>query len=808
MSSSAESSPSKKKGKGNAKPKKDTGAVLDREMVAPICGLTAPESVAKEKFYITTAINYTNGDPHAGHAYEAITSDVIARYHRRYGRDVFFLTGSDEHGQKVEQSAIKQGVSPQDIADKYSQGFKQLNKQLNISNDYYIRTTAPHHAEFCRSLWKRVRDKGDIYLKDYVGWYNVHEEKYVTDKEAEADNYQDEYGRPYEKKSEESYFFRMSKYQDALLEYIQEKNPLFIQPESRKREILAFLSEPLQDLCVSRTVCQWGIKCPEDPDYTGNKSHVMYVWFDALSNYASGVNYLDCKEDPYNWKRFWPTDVHIIGKDITRFHCVIWPTMLMSADLPLPRTVFGHGFVQAEGGIKMSKSLGNVVDPVEVLKIYPSDSVRFYIARATTYGEDLSFSLNALCADHNALLKDNLGNLLHRATSLCAAYCDGEIPEESTELLNGGFPFDLDGLRNLFEVAFSTRPADTMMDAETSTKDEKLREHISICRSGFAFQMKSGADAVTSAIASINSYLQELHPWNVRGDDAASVAKRRGSVRGALEGIYAAAHFLQPYCPNMAVTLFHKIGVKPTYIPALSANFDNLPPGTKTYVGPILFKQLGPGIGEVDSAEFGGKKVKQTQADIEAGRAAKKAEKEAIRKRQVAAASQPVFTKMEFKVGRILEIWPHPNSDKLFCEKIDVGEEMPREIVSGLQRHYEAKDLKSKLVVVATNLKARKLANVLSSGMVICASAPDGSAVEILEPPADSEVGERIGLKGEDPNEFEPEAPNRVDRKKIFEEVAKDLKTNDDRAATWNGVTLHTSKGSCTVKTLQNTPLR
>ena len=270
--------------------------------------------MATEKFYITTAINYTNGPPHMGHAYEAVTTDVLARYHRRAGRDVFFLTGADEHGQKVEQSAAKMGRTPQAHADEYAAGFQALNARLGISNDYYVRTSSKMHEDQVRTLWRRVRDVGDIYLTTYEGWYNVHEEQYVTDTEAATSDYKDQYGRPFEKKCEESYFFRMSKYQDRLIEHIK-ANPAFIQPATRRSEMLQFLSEPLRDLCISRTVCQWGVQCPEDPDYTGSENHVMYVWFDALTNYLTGIGYFE--ENSEN-ARYWPA-LHIIGKDICRF---------------------------------------------------------------------------------------------------------------------------------------------------------------------------------------------------------------------------------------------------------------------------------------------------------------------------------------------------------------------------------------------------------------------------------------------------------------------------------------------------------
>ena len=336
---------------------------------------TAPKSGKGEKFYLTTAINYTNGPPHVGHAYEAITSDVISRYHRVYGRQVFFLTGTDEHGQKIADTAEKAGVKPIDICDKYAGQFQDLNAKLSISNDGYIRTTQPHHHKLVQLLWQRVEKKGDIYLDRFSGYYNVREETFITDHDAEQSDFKDPVsGVPLEKREEESYFFKMSKYHDRLVEHIK-THPEFIQPELRRNEILARLREPLRDLSVSRNTFSWGIPVPN-----GN-GHVMYVWFDALSNYLSGVGWPDGQH-----KSMWPADVHIIGKDILWFHTVIWPTMLMSAGVDLPKTVFGHGFVSDKDGVKMSKSLGNVIDPYDMLQKYGSDTLRFFITRAAPYG--------------------------------------------------------------------------------------------------------------------------------------------------------------------------------------------------------------------------------------------------------------------------------------------------------------------------------------------------------------------------------------------------------------------------------------
>eukprot|EP00750_Incisomonas_marina_P014021 INCI17585.3.p2 GENE.INCI17585.3~~INCI17585.3.p2 ORF type:complete len:551 (+),score=117.91 INCI17585.3:119-1771(+) len=397
-----------------------------------------PERVAAgEKFYATTAINYTNGKPHIGHAYEAVTADFISRYHRTYGRDVFFLTGSDEHGKKVQQSAEAAGVEPIEIANKYSEGFQALNRQLKISNDRYIRTTDPEHEKTAQMMFQLADDAGDIYLRNYEGWYDVREERFVPDNEAELSGFKDEHGRPFERHNEASYHFKMSRYQQQLIDHIN-ANPEFIQPESQRNMILSRLQEPLQDLSASRPLSslKWGIPLPKDP------THVMYVWFDALTNYISGVNYRN-EDDPLR-NKFWPCDVHIVGRDIMWFHCVIWPCMLMSAKIPLPRTIFGHGWVLAGNNEKMSKSIGNVVDPVAILERFPSDTFRQYLVEEATYGENMAFQLENMINRHNVQLADTLGNIVHRVCCLIRSIHGGVVPDcAGTEPR----PFDLNELR-------------------------------------------------------------------------------------------------------------------------------------------------------------------------------------------------------------------------------------------------------------------------------------------------------------------------------------------------------------------------
>jgi methionyl-tRNA synthetase len=421
----------------------------------------------REKFYITTAIHYTNGMPHMGHAYENVTSDVIARYHRVFGRDVFYLTGTDEHGQKIAQTAEAQGMTPIALCDKYAAVFRQLTTDLNMSNDFFVRTTSDKHKQFAQWLFQRALDNGDIYLGTYEGWYNVREETFVTETEAAQTDYKDPTtGVPYKKMQEKSYFFKMSKYQARLVQHFHD-HPEFLQPEVRRQEILRRLEEPLMDLSASRNTFQHGVPLPNDPE------HVMYVWFDALSNYASAIDYPNGDNAKY-----WPASVHIIGKDITWFHCVIWPCILMSAGMPLPQRVFAHGFVNAKDGTKMSKSIGNVIDPYDILKKFGLDSFRYFIVRSARYGQDLPFSEDDMINILNAELADTLGNLVHRSVNICKKYSNGLVPDAAADS-----PFDVYTL---------------LHDSEIAYKD---------------FALQNACFVIVNALRETNKYLTDKEPW-------------------------------------------------------------------------------------------------------------------------------------------------------------------------------------------------------------------------------------------------------------------------------------------------------
>mmetsp|Transcript_6443 Transcript_6443/g.12431 ORF Transcript_6443/g.12431 Transcript_6443/m.12431 type:complete len:793 (-) Transcript_6443:34-2412(-) len=742
------------------------------------------EGEQKKGFYITTAINYTNGPAHMGHAYEGTTTDAIARFARLNAKggdgnspsEAYFVTGADEHGEKIAKTAEKEGKQPLEICDKYVTGFQCLNQRTLVSNDDYVRTTSARHKRTAQALWLRCAANDDIYLSQYSGWYNVKEETFVTDNEAELCNYCDaSTGQPLQKVQEASYFFRMSKYHERLVEHI-ENNAEFIRPEAHRNLILARLNgDKLRDLSVSRTTFTHGISVPEGFD----SNHVMYVWFDALTNYLTGVDALGvCNEDgtkDEELAKLWPADVHIIGKDILWFHTVIWPCILMSAGLPLPKTVFAHGFVNDKEGKKMSKSVGNVVDPHDMLDLFDVDSFRWYLCKEAPYGGELSFSEESMRDMHNADLVKTLGNLVQRATKLCGKYCDGAIP-------------DVPG------------PDPKVLDF-----DEVRKAYVTEME---AFALEGGANVAIQACRDVNGYLTKEEPWKLKGDEFEE--KRRVVVRATLEAVYAVAHLLLPFIPRGASEIFKKMNTPPTSLWEIDAGLRNLAVGTKVDVGDILYEV---NLSEEERKLSKKENSKNKKASYEEAQRLKKerkakevaASKAAHKKGGAAGSDQPEFTKIDIRVGQITKVWHHPEADKLFCEEIDLGEEGgPRQIASGLREHYTLEDMLDRKVLVVCNLKAAKIVGFSSNGMVLAAKSGDGKQVELVSPPADAPIGERVfidGLSGE------PASSTQVKKKKIWESVSKKLKTGERGVATWDGKEVKTSVGVCAAASLVGSPI-
>ena len=722
----------------------------------------------KKTFYITTAINYTNGPGHMGHAYEGTTSDVIARFQRLTGENdaVYFLTGSDEHGQKIATTAAAQGIEPLDMCNKFVTGFQVLNQRIKVSNDDYMRTTSDRHKRTARALWKKCQEAGDIYLDQYSGWYNIREETFVTENEAQLSDFKDPTsGQPLKRVEEESYFFKMSKYRDALVKHIED-NPTFIQPEQYRNLILSRLkSDDLRDLSISRTTFAWGVPVP------GNEKHVMYVWLDALSNYLTGVNALGVNEDGSieHLEKFWPANVHVIGKDILWFHTVIWITLLMSAKIPLPKTVLSHGFVNDKDGKKMSKSLGNVVDPHDMLDKFNSDSFRWYMCREAPYGGELSFSEESFRNMHNADLCDTIGNLVNRAVTLCNKYCGGKVPDV---------------------------PPPTKAPLDIGAVIDSYKEKMG------GFDLQGGASVAVQAFRDLNGWLQEEAPWLKKGDEHEEF--RKVTVRAALEVIYVATHLLLPFLTVGGKKIFQMLSADPVSLKDISRDGRNLKSGSEIRGGGILYdKALSDEEKKDKKAASAKKKDSYAEAKRKKDEAKAKAIAAAKKGSQSGDVDQPDFTKIEIKVGKLIKVWNHEKADKLFCEQIDLGEESgPREIASGLREHYSLEEMQDRMVLVVCNMKPQKLVGFESNGMVLAAKGE--GKVELVEPPAGTPIGERVFIEG---LTGEPVSSTQVKKKKLFEEVAKKLKTNAEGVATWDDKVIQTSLGPCKASSLQNAPI-
>lgn len=510
-------------------------------------------------YYFTTAINYTNGTPHMGHAYEIVTSDILVRIARLFGFNTRFQTGTDEHGQKIAATAEKKGISPKELCDENVKQFKNMNEKLQISTDRFIRTTDADHYESCKELWRRCEAKGDIYLGKYNGWYNVREESFMTELEAKMLNYTDPIsGLPLTKMEEPSYFFRITNYLESIKNHIID-NPEFIQPESSRESILARLEAlggDSEDLSISRASFSWGVPVPND------QKHVMYVWFDALTNYITGLKWADFDNDLEEnslFNKYWENTVHIVGKDITWFHSVIWPAMLLSVGLSLPKTIFAHGFVTAPDGKKMSKSLGNVVDPFEQIDKIGSDPFRYYLAREGRFGNDIKYQPSSVIDYNNGELADTYGNLISRITNLTHKFCQGVAPSLSQSLL-----------------------LDKPVDIDTVFEEYYLAWHC--------FRIDECTQIAMDLSRNINKFLTDHAPWNK--DNGKSDEERIEIIRIVLEGSYYISILLSPFITLACKEVFNRLGTPEKIIPEVDINYNNIKPGTPILIGEPLFKRI------------------------------------------------------------------------------------------------------------------------------------------------------------------------------------------------------------------------
>ena len=628
----------------------------------------------KKPYYITTAIAYTSGKPHIGNTYEIVLTDAIARYRRAQGYDVFFQTGTDEHGQKIEEKAKEKGVSPKEFVDGVAKTVKDTFDMMNTSYDYFIRTTDEAHEKQVQKIFRRLYEQGDIYKGTYEGMYCTPCESFWTESQL-VDGCCPDCGRPVKKAKEEAYFFRMQKYADRLMKYIED-HPEFIQPESRKNEMVNnFLKPGLQDLCVSRTSFKWGIPVDFDP------KHVIYVWIDALSNYITSLGYDADGSSAENFKKYWPADVHIIGKDILRFHTIYWPIMLMALDLPLPKQVFGHPWLLVGDG-KMSKSKGNAIYADELVHYFGVDAVRYFVLHEMPFAQDGTITWDLMVERVNSDLANILGNLVSRTISMSNKYFGGRI-----------------------DNAHVSEPVDDELITLALETPKKVEKKMDELRVGDAI------GEIFTLLRRSNKYIDETTPW-VLGKDETKKERLATVLYNLLESIRFSAVLLSSFMPQTAEKILDMLDTQQRSLQSLE-RFGNLECSHSVVKkAEILFARI-------DAEEF----RKQLEADREQEEAAARPAKPQI--------TFDDFGKLELKVGTVIACEKHPKADRLLVEQIDLGNET-RQIVSGIASHFAPEEMVGRRVVVVTNLKPAKLRGVESQGMILCAASDDEQTLDLV----------------------------------------------------------------------------
>lgn len=629
----------------------------------------------KKPFYLSTAIAYTSSKPHIGNVYEAILADSICRFKRKDGYDVYFQTGTDEHGQKIEQKAKENNVNPQKWVDGVAKSVKDTYDLVNVSYDKFIRTTDKYHEEEVAKAFEKLLKKGDIYKGTYEGWYCVSCESFFTEKDL-VDGCCPDCGSKVTKEKEEAYFLRLAPYQQKLIDYINE-HPDFIEPESRKNEMLNnFLKDPLPDLCVSRTSYSWGIKVLSDP------KHVIYVWIDALMNYITGLGYKVDGDSDSKFNKYWPCDVHLIGKDILRFHTIYWPIILMALDLPLPKQVFGHPWILMNHG-KMSKSKGNVIYTDDLVELFGVDAVRYYVLHEIPFAQDGNITYELVCERNNTELANIYGNLVNRTLAMANKYFAGSVNKKNVSL-------DI---------------TNTLINDLNEAKDLYFKHMNNL-------KVSQAIDDVFNLLRKANKYIDDSTPWSLAKDESKKDILEE-VIYSLLEVIRCSAILLENIMPNSSKAIYKFLNIKET-------NYENLVYGLidkySNLSSEVLFKRL----------------------DVEKDVLSKVLKKEEKQEEQNNLISIDDFSKVNLVVGKIVEANEHPNASKLMVLKVNIGKEV-RQIVSGIREYYEPKDLIGKKVCVVTNLAPIKLRGVESNGMICCA----GKKAKLVLIP-DGEVGEKI----------------------------------------------------------------
>lgn len=634
----------------------------------------------KGKYYITTPIYYPSANLHIGHTYCTVMADAMARFKRLSGYDVRFLTGTDEHGLKIQEIAEKQGVAPQQYVDGVVSGIKELWKTMEISYDDFIRTTEERHVSRVQEIFNKMNAKGDIYKSEYEGWYCTPCESFWTESQL-VDGCCPDCGRRVEKAQEEAYFFRLSKYQDKILELFKE-HPEFLMPDTRRNEMKAFVEQGLEDLCISRSTFDWGIQVPIDT------KHVIYVWLDALTNYITALGYPD---SPELFERYWPADVHLVGKEIVRFHSIIWPAMLMSLDLPLPKQVLGHGWLLIDGG-KMSKSKGNVVDPVILIERYGIDSLKYFLLREYTFGQDGIFTNEVMLKRMNFDLANDLGNLLSRTTAMIEKYCGGIIPPADTE-------DDLD--KNLKSVALGAAP-----DVE-KYMDE--------------FSFNNALESIWILVRRANKYIDEKTPW-ILAKDESKKAELDTCMHNLAEALRIVSILIYPFMHTTTEKIRTQLGVCQEVKWEDAFVFEKLD-GNRVQRGEAIFPRLDieKELKALDELK-GNKEPENVPLEL---------------KPEIQFED---FDKIDLRVGTIISAEKHPDADKLLVFQVKMDTEV-RQVISGVAKDFSPEEMIGKKVIVVANLKPRKLRGMESKGMLLFAE--NGKKYEIVstEAPDGNQVG-------------------------------------------------------------------